>query len=136
MEFTESQKKETEKRLKAVEHAYGAIPPVNQILSERPDMFIPNFDLGDSLFREKTVFDIKTKHLFALAAAAALSGEYCMKAQMAHAKDAGATDEEVLEVLESHRIWHSPRANHTRSANTQSSTKSTSTEPKLGTLNF
>ena len=100
MEFTESQKKETEKRLKAVEHAYGAIPPVNQILSERPDMFIPNFDLGDSLFREKTVFDIKTKHLFALAAAAALSGEYCMKAQMAHAKDAGATDEEVLEVLE------------------------------------
>ena len=92
---------EAQKRLDAVKNALGSVPPVNQILSVRPDMFCPTFDLSDSLFRpDGRALDVKTRRLIALACAAAVSGEYCMKAQMTHAKEVGATADEVLEALE------------------------------------
>ncbi len=92
---------DAKKRLDAIQAALGSVPPVNQILANNPEMFCPTFDLSDSLFRpEGRALDIKTRRLIAAACAAALSGEYCMKAQIAHAKEAGATAEEVLEAIE------------------------------------
>ncbi|AGI48132.1 putative gamma-carboxymuconolactone decarboxylase subunit -like protein [Thermoplasmatales archaeon BRNA1] len=86
--------------LDEVKKEYGYVPVTNQVLSCRPDIFVPSFDFGKSVFEGKSSFDPKMRHLLGLAAAAALGGEYCMKAQMKDAKDLGATEDEVIEVLE------------------------------------
>ena len=96
--YTEEDARE---RLDLVKRVFGFVPPVNQILSTRPDLFVPNFDLGDAVMASKeSKLDMKTRCLIATACAAALSGEYCLKVQMSHAKAAGATADEVLEALE------------------------------------
>ena len=99
--FSDYSEDDAKKRLDAVKAVTGSVPPVNQILSVQPDMFCPTFDVSDSLFKSKgRALDIKTRRLIAMACAASLSGEYCLKAQMAYAKAAGATSEEVLEALQ------------------------------------
>jgi len=97
-EYTEE---DAQKRLDITKKAFGFIPPVNQILSIRPDLFVPNFDMGDSIMACRNgSLDQKTRSLIATACAAALSGEYCLKVQMKHAKAAGASEDEVLEALQ------------------------------------
>lgn len=91
---------ETERRLKAIEEALGKIPVVNQILSRRPDLFIPTNDVSVSLFMNKGAFDEKTRHLLALSAAAANGSPYCIRAQMEDAIHFGATDDEIIETLQ------------------------------------
>ena len=93
-------KAEAEKRLRIVEEEFGKIPVVNQILSRRPDLFIPNFDTSASLFMKGGAFDNKTKHLIALSAAAANGSLYCIRAQMEDAIHFGATEDEILETLQ------------------------------------
>lgn len=90
---------DAERRLEIARKAFGFVPPVNQVLSERPDLFVPNFDLGDAVMGRGKL-DPKTRSLIATACAAALSGEYCLKVQMMHAREAGADADEVLEALE------------------------------------
>ena len=91
---------ETERRLKMIEEALGKIPVVNQILSRRPDLFIPNNDVSISLFMNRGCFDEKTRHLLALSAAAANGSPYCIRAQMEDAIHFGATDDEIIETLQ------------------------------------
>jgi AhpD family alkylhydroperoxidase len=91
---------ETERRLKMIEEALGKIPVVNQILSRRPDLFIPTNDVSVSLFMNKGAFDEKTRHLLALSAAAANGSPYCIRAQMEDAIHFGATDDEIIETLQ------------------------------------
>ena len=91
---------ETERRLKMIEDALGKIPVVNQILSRRPDLFIPTNDVSVSLFMNKGAFDEKTRHLLALSAAAANGSPYCIRAQMEDAIHFGATDDEIIETLQ------------------------------------
>ncbi len=100
MQNNSEQTAEAEKRLRLVEEKMGKIPVVNQILSRRPDLFIPNFDVSASLFMNGGAFDEKTKHLIALSAAAANGSPYCIRAQMEDAIHFGATDEEILETLQ------------------------------------
>ncbi len=100
MQNNSEQIAEAEKRLRLVEEKMGKIPVVNQILSRRPDLFIPNFDVSASLFMNGGAFDEKTKHLIALSAAAANGSPYCIRAQMEDAIHFGATDEEILETLQ------------------------------------
>lgn len=95
-------REEAQELLAKTEKALGHVPLVNQVLSEDPDMFVPNFMLGDVLLKPHATLelDAKTRYLIALAAAAAQSGEYCIRAQMQNAVRAGATRGEVLETLE------------------------------------
>lgn len=89
-----------DKILAAIEKEYGFIPLVNQVLSERPDIFIPAANLGKSVFEGKQQkLERKTAYLCAVAAATALGGEYCIKVQGTHAKDAGASKDEILEAM-------------------------------------
>ena len=71
--------------LKATKEAYGFVPVVNQVLSERPDLFVPMAGVA--------------RALCAVSAATAIGGEYCVKVQAQHAIDAGATRDEVLEAM-------------------------------------
>ena len=87
------------KILKAIEKEFGFIPVVNQVLSERPDLFIPAANFGRAVLEGKGELDQKTRYLAAVSAAAAIGGQYCMRVQMSHAVQAGATENEILESL-------------------------------------
>jgi len=88
-----------DKILRAIEREYGFIPVVNQVLSERPDMFIPAANLGRAVLEGKGDLDRKTRYLAAVSAAAALGGQHCVRVQMKHAAQAGATKDEIMECL-------------------------------------
>ncbi|MCQ2078473.1 MAG: carboxymuconolactone decarboxylase family protein [archaeon] len=92
--------KEAERRIAQVRKALGKVPVVNQVLSERPDLFIANFDTSSSIFDGEKVLDHKTKHLLALSAAVAYGSPYCIRAQMEDAIMFGATRDEILETLQ------------------------------------
>ncbi|MCL2148649.1 MAG: carboxymuconolactone decarboxylase family protein [Methanomassiliicoccaceae archaeon] len=89
----------TENILKAIEREYGFVPVVNKILSERPDMFIPAASLGRAVLEGRGELDRKTRFLAAVSAAAALGGQHCVRVQMRHAEQAGATRDEILESI-------------------------------------
>lgn len=89
-----------DKILKSMEELYGFVPLVCEVMSERPDLFIPSSNLSRALFEgEGRKMDRKTAYLCAVAAASAVGGEHCIKVQGEHAKDAGATKEEMLEAM-------------------------------------
>jgi len=88
-----------DKILRSIERQFGFIPVVNQVLSERPDMFIPAANFGKAVLEGKGELDQKTRYLAAVSAAAALGGQHCARVQMDHAVQAGATKDEILECL-------------------------------------
>ncbi|MDR3282023.1 MAG: carboxymuconolactone decarboxylase family protein [Candidatus Methanoplasma sp.] len=88
-----------DKILKSIEEAYGFVPLVNRVLSERPDKFIPMANLGKAVLDGRGELDKKTRYLAAVAAATALGGQHCIRVQMEHAAQAGATKDEILETI-------------------------------------
>jgi len=88
-----------DKILKAIEKQFGFIPVVNQVLSERPDLFIPTANFGKAVLEGRGVLDQKTRYLAAVSAATALGGQHCVRVQMHHAAQAGATRDEILESM-------------------------------------
>lgn len=99
MEEDPKQREITEKILAAIKKEYGSIPLINQVLSERPDLFIPVANLGRAAIEGRGVMERKTRYLCALAAASAEGAEYCIKVQAEHAMQEGATRDEVLEAM-------------------------------------
>ncbi len=96
----EEQRALADKILKSIEEAYGFVPLVNQVLSERPDLFIPSSGIGRAALEGKDkVLDSKMSYLCAVSAATAIGAEHCARVQTTHAKAAGATREEVLEAM-------------------------------------
>ena len=87
-------REKTDKILKATEEAFGFIPVVNQVLSTRPDLFVPSATLSRSILEGDGDLDSKTRYL-----CAAIGGEYCVDVQMRHAKEAGASKDEILESI-------------------------------------
>ena len=85
--------------LKKIEKRYGEVPLVNQVMSERPDLFIPAVKYGTAVMEGKSSFDKKTRYLLAVSAATALGSPYCIDVQLDHAIKAGATKDEVMEVI-------------------------------------
>ena len=98
MEENPEQRAVVDKMLKAIEREYGFVPVVNQVLSERPDMFIPLANVGKAVL-EQGDLEKKQKYLCAISAATAMGGEYCVDVQMKQAVAAGATKEEVFEAI-------------------------------------
>lgn len=95
----EDERKLTEKTLHAIEKEYGFIPVISQVLSERPDLFLPSSGVGRAATEGRGELDRKTRYLVAMASAAALGSEHCIGVQMDHAIKAGATRDEILEAL-------------------------------------
>ena len=86
--------------LEKIEEQYGFVPLVNQVLSERPDLFIPNSNLGKAVLESDSKrLDKKTSYLIAMACATALGAEHCARVQGTHAKEAGASRDEILEAM-------------------------------------
>lgn len=87
-----------DKMLQSIKKEYGFVPVVNQVLSERPDVFIPMGNLGKAVL-ENGDLDKKQKYLCAVAAATAIGGEYCIDVQTKQAISAGATKDEIFEAM-------------------------------------
>ncbi len=98
MDATPEQKEATERILDAMREQFGFVPVVNQVLSERPDVFLPMSGLGKAVL-ENGILDRKQKCLCAISAATAAGGEYCIEVQTKHAIAAGATKDEVFEAM-------------------------------------
>lgn len=89
-----------DKILENIKKEYGFVPLVNQVLSQRPDLFIPAANLGKAVLEGKEQkLERKTAYLCAISAASATGGEHCIGVQMKHAVDAGASKDEVLESM-------------------------------------
>ena len=86
--------------LKRIEKEYGSVPEVSQVLSERPDLFIPSANVCRSVFDGKGKLEKKFRHLAALSAAVALGAEHCQTVQMQMAVKSGATEDEILETMQ------------------------------------
>ena len=100
MTTPEEERAIADKILKRIEEEYGFVPLVNQVLSERPDLFIANANLGRTVLEGETKrLDRKTSYLIAMACATALGAEHCTRVQGTHAKEAGASREEILETM-------------------------------------
>lgn len=96
----EEERAVADKILKRIEELYGFVPLVNQVLSERPDLFIPSSNMSKAAFEgEGKKLDAKTTYLIATASAVALGAEHCARVQGIHAREAGATREEILEAM-------------------------------------
>ena len=85
--------------LKATKEAYGFVPVVNQVLSERPDLFVPMAGVARAVLEGDGDLERKQRYLCAVSAATAIGGEYCVKVQAQHAIAAGATRDEILEAM-------------------------------------
>ncbi len=88
-----------ERMLKSMERAYGFVPLVNQVLSERPEFFIPQVTLSKSVFNEPGALSEKERELIALGAASASSAEHCMMVHIKHAIRLGADREQIMEAM-------------------------------------
>ena len=88
-----------QKMIEGIRRCYGFVPVVNQVLSERPDVFIPMNNLGKAVLEADGDIDRKHRYLCAISAASALGGEYCLDVQTKHAIAAGATKDEIFEAM-------------------------------------
>lgn len=99
MQEDPEERKIADKILKSIKDTYGSVPIVNQVLSERPDLFIPMANVGKAVLEGKGEMERKNRFLAALSAASALGGEHCVRVQIDHAKQAGASNDEILEAI-------------------------------------
>ncbi len=92
-------REKTDRILEAIRNQYGFVPVVNQVLSERPDLFLPMVGVSRAILEGDGVMERKQRFLCAIAAATAAGGEYCVSVQSKHALEAGATRDEILEAI-------------------------------------
>jgi len=85
--------------LKRTKEVFGRVPLVSEVLSERPDLFIPYSEMSKNLFIEPKHMDLVTAELAAIAAGAALSSEHCLGVHIEQALKYGATKDKIMEAM-------------------------------------
>ena len=99
MEEDPEQRRRTDEILEAMRREYGFVPVVNQVLSTRPDLFLPLGAASRAVLEGDGALERRQRYLCAISAATAAGGEYCVEVQMRHALDAGCSKDEVLEAI-------------------------------------
>ncbi len=95
----EDQKERVEKVLRKVREEYGFIPLVSEVMSERPDIYLPYSEMSSSLFFKPKHLDRYTAELVAIAAGAALGSENCLKVHIMQALKLGVSEDALLEAM-------------------------------------
>lgn len=90
---------EVQRRLAELEHLYGRVPLVAQVLSQRPDIFLAYSDYSDATLNRPLHLDRKTAELVAVSAGSALASQHCLSVHLEAAVKAGANDDEILEAV-------------------------------------
>jgi AhpD family alkylhydroperoxidase len=85
--------------LGSIEALYGRVPLVPEILSQRPDIFLPYFQFSNAVLLHPKHLDRKTLELAAVAAGSALASEHCLSVHLDQARAAGASQDEILEAI-------------------------------------
>lgn len=89
-----------EQRMRELEELYGRVPLVPQVLSERPDIFLPYTTLADAAMQRTKHLDRRTAELAAIAAGSALASAHCLSVHIDAAFREGAKHDEVLEAMQ------------------------------------
>lgn len=92
-------KDDASEMLKNIQETYGRIPLVSQVLSRRPDIFVPYTELASSVMYSPAHLDPKTMEIAAVCASSALASEHCLNVHIEQASQFGATKEEIFESL-------------------------------------
>jgi len=85
--------------LDRVRKIYGQVPLVSDVLSKRPDMFIPYSDLSSAVLFKPKFMDQKSMELAAIAAGSALGAEHCLMVHFKQAAKYGASEEEMFDAI-------------------------------------
>ena len=85
--------------LDRVRKVYGQVPLVSEVLSKRPDMFIPYSDLSSAVLFKPKFMDQKAMELAAIAAGSALGAEHCLMVHFKQAAKYGATEDEMFDAV-------------------------------------
>jgi len=92
---------EQEKRLlrvlARVREEYGFVPLVSEMMSARPDIYLPYSEISSSLFFKPKHMDRRTAELAAIAAGAALGSKHCLDVHILQAIKLGISEDAVLE---------------------------------------
>lgn len=88
-----------EKVLDRVRKVYGQVPLVTEVLSRRPDMFIPYSDLSSAVLYKPKFMDQKSMELAAIAAGSALGAEHCLLVHFKQAAKYGASEDEMFDAV-------------------------------------
>ncbi|TFG55231.1 MAG: carboxymuconolactone decarboxylase family protein, partial [Methanomassiliicoccus sp.] len=95
----EDQSEKVERVLDRIREEYGFVPLVSQIMSGRPDIFIPYSEMSSNLFLKPKHLDRQTAELAAIAAGAALGSEYCLGVHIPQAIKIGVSEDAILEAM-------------------------------------
>lgn len=85
--------------LERIEKVYGHVTLVSEVLSKRPDLFIPLSDLSSAIMFKPKFMDQKTMELAAIAAGSALGAEHCLTVHFKQAAKYGASEDEMLDAI-------------------------------------
>ncbi|HEY3420201.1 MAG TPA: carboxymuconolactone decarboxylase family protein [Methanomassiliicoccales archaeon] len=85
--------------LDRVRKVYGQIPVVSEVLSSRPDMFIPYSELSSAILFKPKFMDQKTMELASIAAGSALGAEHCLMVHFKQASKYGASEDEMFDAV-------------------------------------
>ena len=85
--------------LDRVRKVYGQVPLVSEVLSKRPDMFIPYSDLSSAILFKPKFLDQKSMELAAIAAGSALGAEHCLMVHFKQAAKYGASEDEMFDAV-------------------------------------
>jgi AhpD family alkylhydroperoxidase len=94
---------ELEERVRKVldraKEEYGFVPLVSQVMSGRPDIYLPYSEISSSLFFKPQHMDRRTAELSAIAAGAALGSENCLGVHIPQALKLGVSEEAIMESM-------------------------------------
>ncbi|MCX6650867.1 MAG: carboxymuconolactone decarboxylase family protein [Methanomassiliicoccales archaeon] len=94
---------EQEERLRRVlarvKEEYGFIPLVSEVMSERPDIYLPYSEISSNLFFKPKHIDRRTAELAAISAGASLGSENCLGVHIPQAMKLGVNEEAILEAM-------------------------------------
>lgn len=95
----EDQARKLERILAKVRAEYGFIPTVSEVMSERPDVYIPYSEMSSNLFFKPRFMDRQTAELAAISAGTALGSENCLNVHIVQALKLGVSEDAVLEAM-------------------------------------
>jgi len=95
----EEQESRVRKVLERAREEYGFVPLVSEVMSDRPDLFLPYSEISAGLFFRPKHMDRRTAELAAITAGAALGSENCLSVHIPQAFKLGVSEEAVLEAM-------------------------------------
>lgn len=95
--------KDKDKTIQAIyeqmEEQLGEVPLVSQVMSRRPEQFIPHSIYSFFTLKMPKSLNAKTAELIAISAAAAAGSEHCLQTHINAALIAGAKMDEIYEAI-------------------------------------